>query len=85
MEMSLSRTFPSVGRWRQPKFLVLIIVAVLDTRVADREIPAAADALALQGTTVFAVRPDGYIGLRSDRDHLRALERYRTLIMSGHP
>ena len=47
--------------------------------------PAAADALALQGTTVFAVRPDGYIGLRSERDHLRALERYRTLIMSGHP
>jgi 2-polyprenyl-6-methoxyphenol hydroxylase-like FAD-dependent oxidoreductase len=47
--------------------------------------PAAADVLGVQGTTLFAVRPDGYIGLRSNRDHLRALERYRTLIMSGHP
>jgi hypothetical protein len=30
------------------------------------------------------VRPDGYIGLRSDHDHLSALERYRRLIHAGH-
>ena len=47
--------------------------------------PAAADLLGVRGTTLFAVRPDGYIGLRSDRDHLKALQRYRTLIVSGHP
>jgi 2-polyprenyl-6-methoxyphenol hydroxylase-like FAD-dependent oxidoreductase len=32
------------------------------------------------GTTILAVRPDGYIGMRSDRDHLTALERYQSLI-----
>jgi 2-polyprenyl-6-methoxyphenol hydroxylase-like FAD-dependent oxidoreductase len=47
--------------------------------------PAAADLLGVQSVTLFAVRPDGYIGLRADRDHLKALERYRRLILSGHP
>jgi 2-polyprenyl-6-methoxyphenol hydroxylase-like FAD-dependent oxidoreductase len=47
--------------------------------------PAAADLLGVRGATLFAVRPDGYIGLRSDRDHLKALERYGKLILSGHP
>jgi 2-polyprenyl-6-methoxyphenol hydroxylase-like FAD-dependent oxidoreductase len=46
--------------------------------------PLSADLLGVKGTTLFAVRPDGYIGLRSDRDHLKALERYRILIVSGH-
>jgi 2-polyprenyl-6-methoxyphenol hydroxylase-like FAD-dependent oxidoreductase len=45
--------------------------------------PAAADLLGVQDITLFAVRPDGYIGLRSDRNHLKALERYRTLIRVG--
>ncbi len=44
---------------------------------------AAADLLGVQGTTVLAVRPDGYIGLRSDRDHLSALERYGAIVHSG--
>jgi hypothetical protein len=30
-------------------------------------------------TTLLAVRPDGYIGMRSERNHLAALERYRSL------
>ncbi|HXJ78240.1 MAG TPA: FAD-dependent monooxygenase, partial [Candidatus Methylomirabilis sp.] len=47
--------------------------------------PAAAALLGVHGTTLLAVRPDGYVGLRSDRDHLPALERYRTLVLSGHP
>jgi 2-polyprenyl-6-methoxyphenol hydroxylase-like FAD-dependent oxidoreductase len=46
--------------------------------------PAAANRLGVEGLTLLAVRPDGYIGLRSDRDHLSALERYRTLIHTGH-
>jgi hypothetical protein len=46
--------------------------------------PAAANLLGVQGATLFAVRPDGYIGLRSDRDHLKALERYGKVIVSGH-
>jgi hypothetical protein len=31
------------------------------------------------------VRPDGYIGLRSDGDHLNALEHYCALVQAGHP
>jgi 2-polyprenyl-6-methoxyphenol hydroxylase-like FAD-dependent oxidoreductase len=46
---------------------------------------AGADLLGVQGTTLLVVRPDGYIGMRCDRDHLSALERYRTLVHAGHP
>src|SRR5690348_4800458 len=45
--------------------------------------PTAADLLGVEGITVLAVRPDGYVGLRSDRDHLSAVERYRTLVQAG--
>ncbi|HXP08252.1 MAG TPA: hypothetical protein VN828_07130, partial [Acidobacteriaceae bacterium] len=38
--------------------------------------PVAASHLGMEGITLLAIRPDGYIGLRSDRDHLAALERY---------
>jgi hypothetical protein len=44
---------------------------------------AGADRLGVQDTTLLAVRPDGYIGLRCDGDHLSALERYRTLVHAG--
>jgi 2-polyprenyl-6-methoxyphenol hydroxylase-like FAD-dependent oxidoreductase len=47
--------------------------------------PAAADLLGVQGTTLLAVRPDGYVGLRSDGDCLKALELYRAVICNGHP
>ena len=46
--------------------------------------PVGADLLGIKGTTLLVVRPDGYIGLRSDRDHLSALERYRKLLHAGH-
>jgi 2-polyprenyl-6-methoxyphenol hydroxylase-like FAD-dependent oxidoreductase len=42
-----------------------------------------ADLLGINAITILAVRPDGYIGLRSDRDHLRALKRYQSLILEG--
>lgn len=44
---------------------------------------AGADFLGLKGTTLLVMRPDGYIGLRADRDHLGALERYRTVVCDG--
>jgi 2-polyprenyl-6-methoxyphenol hydroxylase-like FAD-dependent oxidoreductase len=47
--------------------------------------PVGADLLGVQGTTLLVVRPDGYVGLRSDRDHLSALERYRKLLRAAHP
>jgi hypothetical protein len=37
----------------------------------------------VQDTTLIAVRPDGYVGLRCDGDHLNALERYRGIVHSG--
>jgi 2-polyprenyl-6-methoxyphenol hydroxylase-like FAD-dependent oxidoreductase len=46
---------------------------------------SAADLLGVEGITLLAMRPDGYIGLRSDRNHLIALERYRALIHTGNP
>jgi 2-polyprenyl-6-methoxyphenol hydroxylase-like FAD-dependent oxidoreductase len=46
--------------------------------------PAEASHLGIEGSTLLAVRPDGYVGLRSDRDHLIALERYSAFIQTGH-
>jgi 2-polyprenyl-6-methoxyphenol hydroxylase-like FAD-dependent oxidoreductase len=43
--------------------------------------PAAADLLGVEQITLLALRPDGYVGLRADRDHLNALERYSTLLV----
>jgi hypothetical protein len=45
--------------------------------------PGATDLIGVDGITILAVRPDGYIGLRADRDHLKALERYGALIGAG--
>jgi hypothetical protein len=42
--------------------------------------PASADLLGIKGTTLLVVRPDGYVGLRSDQNHLGALENYRASI-----
>jgi hypothetical protein len=45
--------------------------------------PGAADLLGIKGTTLLVVRPDGYVGLRSDQNHLGALESYRALVSGG--
>jgi 2-polyprenyl-6-methoxyphenol hydroxylase-like FAD-dependent oxidoreductase len=55
----------------------------LPDRIGHLE-PSAASTLGVQGTTLLAVRPDGYVGMRSDGDHLSAIERYRTLVRRGH-
>jgi hypothetical protein len=41
--------------------------------------PNAADP-AVDGITLLAVRPDGYIGLRADRHHLEALTAYQSIL-----
>jgi 2-polyprenyl-6-methoxyphenol hydroxylase-like FAD-dependent oxidoreductase len=46
--------------------------------------PEAAAVLGLEGNTLLAIRPDGYIGLRSDQNHLAALHHYRTLFHTQH-
>lgn len=43
-------------------------------------LPPQGSAAGGDGTTLLAVRPDGYVGMRSEHDHLTALERYVGLI-----
>jgi hypothetical protein len=40
--------------------------------------------LGVETVTLFVIRPDGHVGLRADRDHLRALDTYQSLV-SGVP
>jgi 2-polyprenyl-6-methoxyphenol hydroxylase-like FAD-dependent oxidoreductase len=47
--------------------------------------PAATNLLGIAGTTLLALRPDGYIGLRADKDHLSAIKRYHSLVCAGCP
>ena len=47
--------------------------------------PDAAALLGVRDITLLAVRPDGYLGLRADGDHLEALERYREILRTGNP
>ena len=41
---------------------------------------ATAAQLGVEGITLLAVRPDGYVGLRADADHVDALAAYRRRI-----
>jgi hypothetical protein len=43
----------------------------------------AADELGVGDMTLFVLRPDGYVGLRADRDHLASLARYDDLLRAG--
>lgn len=45
--------------------------------------PAAAELLGVDGITVLAVRPDGFIGLRADSDHVSRLSHYDALVRTG--
>jgi len=44
---------------------------------------SAADQIGIDRVALLAIRPDGYVGLRSDQDRLRALQHYCTLIQEG--
>jgi len=45
--------------------------------------PAAADRLGIGEITLLVIRPDGYVGLRADRNHVEALAAYFALLVSG--
>jgi 2-polyprenyl-6-methoxyphenol hydroxylase-like FAD-dependent oxidoreductase len=45
--------------------------------------PTEAARLGIEGMTLLAIRPDGYVGLRSDRGHLAALESYAASFQAG--
>lgn len=45
--------------------------------------PAAAGQLGIGDIALLVIRPDGHVGLRADRDHLRALAAYGSLLTSG--
>jgi 2-polyprenyl-6-methoxyphenol hydroxylase-like FAD-dependent oxidoreductase len=45
--------------------------------------PGVSERLGVAGITLLAMRPDGYVGLRCDRDHLAAVSRYRKMIQNG--
>jgi 2-polyprenyl-6-methoxyphenol hydroxylase-like FAD-dependent oxidoreductase len=81
----LARLNISVRSAGHPSLLEATIVAT--TQVDDHEgwerlDLDAADRLGVTGVTLLAVRPDGYIGLRADRDHLEALATYQPLLGS---
>lgn len=48
-----------------------------------RLVPAAAEQLGAEAVALLVVRPDGYIGLRADREHLEALKAYHSLLAHG--
>jgi hypothetical protein len=45
--------------------------------------PAAAERLGIEAITLLIIRPDGHVGLRADRDHLKALAAYQARLVSG--
>jgi 2-polyprenyl-6-methoxyphenol hydroxylase-like FAD-dependent oxidoreductase len=45
--------------------------------------PSEMSRLGIEGSTLLAVRPDGYVGLRSDQNHLAALESYAATLQTG--
>jgi hypothetical protein len=55
---------------------------VMDSRVFESVVSLGTNQLldSRAGTTLLVVRPDGYVGMRCERDHLSALERYHRLV-----
>ncbi|GGF75799.1 oxygenase [Azorhizobium oxalatiphilum] len=47
--------------------------------------PSTADRLGIGGITLFVVRPDGYLGLRTEDDHAAALLAYAARLGAGAP
>jgi hypothetical protein len=68
-----------------PMLDAVIALGVGEPRIAHAGSiePLGAQLLGVQDLTLFAVRPDGYVGLRADHDHLAALARYQALVL-GH-
>ena len=60
------------------------IAACADVTKLGRIDRSVFEQLGIDGITLLAIRPDGYVGLRSDQDQLQALQHYRTLICQGN-
>ncbi|MBV9027996.1 MAG: FAD-dependent monooxygenase, partial [Candidatus Eremiobacteraeota bacterium] len=60
--------------------------AVKDSRLFETVVSLDTDDVLAgsRGVTLLAMRPDGYVGMRCDRDHLASLERYENLITARH-
>lgn len=79
----LDRLDVSVRSAGHPSLMEATIVATAQIDGQEqwaRPDPHAADRLGVTGVTLLAVRPDGYIGLRADRDHLEALAAYQPML-----
>ena len=78
----LQISMPPVREFAADSALFEAVIA-LDSQTNSSEIgqlePRAADRLGVKNITLLAIRPDGYIGLRSDTDHHSELQRYWSL------
>ena len=62
---------------------VVVTAGPDEQKSSARLAPAAAEQLGVGGITLLVIRPDGHVGLRADRDHLKALAAYEKLLVSG--
>jgi hypothetical protein len=63
--------------------IVVIAVGADDQSPYARITPIAAEQLGIGEITLLVIRPDGHIGLRSDRNHVEDLTAYQQLLVSG--
>ncbi len=63
---------------------IVVIAAGSDDRSRYARItPTAAEQLGIGEITLLVIRPDGHIGLRSDRNHVEDIAAYQQLLVSG--
>jgi 2-polyprenyl-6-methoxyphenol hydroxylase-like FAD-dependent oxidoreductase len=63
--------------------VIVVAVGADDQSTYARVAPTAAEQLGIGEITLFVIRPDGYIGLRADRNHVEDLAAYQQLLVSG--
>ena len=63
--------------------IVVISAGSDDQSPYARVTPTAAEQLGIGEISLLVIRPDGHIGLRSDRNHLDDLTAYQQLLVSG--
>jgi hypothetical protein len=61
----------------------VIAVGTDDQSPYARVTPTAAKQMGISEITLLIIRPDGHIGLRSDRNHVADLTAYQQLLVSG--
>jgi 2-polyprenyl-6-methoxyphenol hydroxylase-like FAD-dependent oxidoreductase len=83
---ALERLAESVRARTDPSFIEATVVLAAqsdDQNPWARVAPSAADQLGVGEVTLLIVRPDGHVGLRADRDHLKSLAAYHSLILKS--